>query len=80
MFTARETIRPIVTSDTSDWIPMIDFAIGDSGAYSIYNWEIFYHVPMFVASLLMQNQQYQDAMTWLECIFNPTDTSGGPSP
>ena len=35
---------------------------------------------MFVASLLMQNHQYQDAMTWLEYIFNPTDNSGGPSP
>src|SRR5664280_2336795 len=55
----------------------LDFASGSSGAYSLYNWEIFYHVPMFVASLLMQNQQYQDAMSWLEYIFNPTDSSGG---
>jgi hypothetical protein len=38
-----------------------------------YNWELFYHAPMFVASLLMQNQRYQDAITWLEYIFNPTD-------
>ncbi len=53
---------------------------GSSGAYSLYNWELFYHAPMFIASLLMQNQQYQDAMTWLEYIFNPTDMSGGPSP
>jgi hypothetical protein len=58
----------------------LDFAAGSSGAYSLYNWELFYHVPMFVASLLMQNQQFQDTMTWLEYIFNPTDTSGGPSP
>jgi hypothetical protein len=58
----------------------LDFAPGSSGAYSLYNWELFYHAPMFIASLLMQNQQYQDAMTWLEYIFNPTDMSGGPSP
>jgi hypothetical protein len=58
----------------------LDFAAGSSGAYSLYNWEVFYHIPMFVASLLMQNQQYQDAMTWLEYIFNPTDSSGGQSP
>ena len=51
----------------------LDFSIGSSGAYSLYNWEIFYHVPMFIASLLMQNQQYADAMSWLEYIFNPTD-------
>lgn len=58
----------------------LDFAAGSSGAYSLYNWEVFYHVPMFMASLLMQNQKYQDAMTWLQYIFNPSDPSGGPSP
>ena len=58
----------------------LDFDPGSSGAYSLYNWELFYHAPMFVASLLMQNQQYPDTMTWLEYIFNPTDNSGGRSP
>jgi hypothetical protein len=58
----------------------LDFAIGDAGAYSLYNSEIFYHVPMFVASLLLQNQQFGDALNWLEYIFNPTDTSGGATP
>ena len=58
----------------------LDFAIGSAGAYSLYNWELFYHVHMFVASLLMDNQQYQDALTWLKYIFNPTDSSGGQSP
>jgi hypothetical protein len=58
----------------------LDFDPACGGAYSLYNWEIFYHTPMFVASLLMQNQKYQDAMTWLEYIFNPTDSSGGPTP
>jgi hypothetical protein len=58
----------------------LDFAIGDAGAYSLYNWEIFYHVPMFVASLLLQNQQFGDALNWLEYIFNPTDSSGGATP
>ncbi len=58
----------------------LDFAVGDSGAYSLYNWEVFYHAPMFIASLLLQNHQFQDALTWLEYIFNPTDSSGGPAP
>ena len=35
---------------------------------------------MFMASLLMQNQQFQDAMTWLEYIFNPADSSTEPAP
>jgi hypothetical protein len=58
----------------------LDFDPACGGAYSLYNWELFYHAPMFVASLLLQNQQYQDAMTWLEYIFNPTDSSGGAAP
>ena len=58
----------------------LDFDPACGGSYSLYNWEIFYHVPMFVASSLMQNQQYQEAMNWLEYIFNPTDSSGGQTP
>jgi hypothetical protein len=55
----------------------LDFDPGSSGAYSLYNWELFYHAPMFVASLLAQNQQYADTMSWLEYIFNPTDSTNG---
>src|ERR1035438_3413868 len=53
----------------------LDFSVGSFGAYSLYNWEMFYHIPMFVASLLIQNQQFSDAMTWLNYIFNPSDTT-----
>ena len=35
MLTARETISPIVTSETSDWMPMKIFAIGVSGIVSV---------------------------------------------
>ena len=35
MFTARETISPIVTSETSDWTPMMVLAIGVSGIVSV---------------------------------------------
>jgi hypothetical protein len=58
----------------------LDFSAGGTGAYSLYNWEVFYHGPMFVASLLAQNQQYKEAMTWLAYVFNPMDASGGPTP
>ncbi len=35
MFTARETIRPIVTSETSDWTPMMLLAVAVSGIVSV---------------------------------------------
>src|SRR6202035_1643630 len=34
MLTARETTRPSVTSETSDWMPMIVLAIGVRGIVS----------------------------------------------
>lgn len=56
----------------------LDFTVG--GAYSIYNWEIFFHVPLLIAVHLSQNQNYQDAQDWFHYIFNPTDNSDGPTP
>lgn len=44
---------------------------GDS-AYSIYNWEIFFHIPLLIATRLSQNQQFEDAQAWFHYIFNPT--------
>ncbi len=43
-----------------------------NAAYSIYNWEVFFHIPFLIATQLSQNQQFQDAKTWFEYIFNPT--------
>jgi hypothetical protein len=51
-----------------------------NGAYSIYNWELFFHAPLLIAVHLSQNQQYKDAQKWFHYIFDPTDNSPGPTP
>jgi len=51
-----------------------------SGAYAIYNWELFFHAPLLIAIHLSQNQKFQDAQNWFHYIFNPTDNSPGPTP
>jgi hypothetical protein len=51
-----------------------------SGAYSIYNWELFFHFPLLVAIHLSQNQKFSDAQNWFHYIFDPTDNSPGPTP
>lgn len=56
----------------------LDFTSG--GAYSAYNWELFYHVPLTIAIHLSKNQRFQDAQRWLHFIFDPTDDSDGPAP
>jgi hypothetical protein len=48
----------------------VDFAF--SGAYSLYNWEMFFHVPLFIATRLSQNQRFEEAIRWFHYIFDPT--------
>ena len=56
----------------------IDFTAG--GAYSVYNWELFFHVPLTIAMHLSKSQRFEDAMRWFHFIFDPTDSSHGPTP
>ncbi|MET8354764.1 neuraminidase-like domain-containing protein [Micromonospora sp. NPDC005206] len=64
--------RPAAASD------VVDFDLG--GAYSVYNWEIFFHAPLMAAVKLTQNQRFEEAMRWFHFIFDPTSTDGVDSP
>lgn len=56
----------------------VDFELG--GAYSVYNWELFFHVPMLIAQRLSTNQQFAEARKWFHFVFDPTSTSGAAFP
>jgi hypothetical protein len=56
----------------------LDFSYG--GAFSVYNWELFYHIPLYIAQLLSRNQQFEQAQSWLHYIFNPTRHGSDPVP
>jgi hypothetical protein len=56
----------------------IDFEIG--GAYAKYNWEIFFHAPMLIASRLSQNQRFEEARRWFHFMFDPTNRSDDADP
>jgi hypothetical protein len=56
----------------------LDFSA--SGAYSVYNWELFYHAPLTIAIHLSKNQRFAEAQRWLHYVFDPTDDSDGPTP
>lgn len=51
-------------------IKKVDF--DEYGAYSTYNWELFFHAPLFIATRLSKNGKYKEAMKWFHYIFNPT--------
>ena len=49
------------------------------GANSIYNWELFFHAPLYIATRLSQNGRFADALKWFHYIFDPT-TNAVPAP
>ena len=63
---------------------VVDFSA--DGSYSQYNWELFYHAPLMIASSLSQDQRFAEAQKWFHYIFNPLDTTvttdslGDPTP
>jgi hypothetical protein len=60
--------------------PVKDLDFRSNGAYAVYNWELFYHIPLTIAIQLSQNQRYEDAERWFHYVFDPTDDSDGPTP
>ena len=45
--------------------------------YMLYNWELFFHIPLMIATKLSSNQRFEEARRWFHYIFNPS--SGGSS-
>jgi hypothetical protein len=72
---AGSVITPAFASQDRQFL---DFSFG--GAFSVYNWELFYHIPLYIAQLLSQNQQFEDAQTWFHYIFDPTRQGSEPAP
>lgn len=49
--------------------PTVDFQFGTS--FGIYNWELFFHVPMLIAERLSQEMRFEEAMKWYHFVFDP---------
>lgn len=60
--------------------PVNDLDFTSSGAYSVYNWELFFHVPLTIAINLSKNQRFAESQRWFHYLFDPTDDSDGPTP
>ncbi len=49
------------------------------GANSLYNWELFFHAPLYIATRLSKNGKFKEALKWFHYIFDPTtDELPGP--
>lgn len=50
----------------------IDF----DGLYAEYNWELFFHIPITIASSFWINAMYEESKEWFHYVFNPTKAPG----
>lgn len=62
----------LVVNKDSYLYPTNELDFDYRGAYSIYNWELFFHTPMLIAQRLSDNQKFEEAQKWYHYIFNPT--------
>jgi hypothetical protein len=60
--------------------PREDVDFTHSGAYSLYNWELFFHTPFMIATQLSKNQRFEEAQKWFHYIFDPTATDSPDQP
>lgn len=67
--------KPTVNVHGGVYYPHNKVDFSPEGAYSMYNWELFFHIPMLIANKLSQNQQFDEARKWYHYVFNPTSTT-----
>jgi hypothetical protein len=70
------------TYQPTDWVEQpcpdeqIDF--DHYSPYGSHNWELFFHIPLLIATRLMQHQRFAEARKWFHYVFDPTYAEGKP--
>jgi hypothetical protein len=70
----QKEYEPLNTDDFKVTSPRKEFDLTEDGSYSIYNWELFFHIPLAIAVHLSKNQRFAEAQRWFHSIFDPTNT------
>jgi hypothetical protein len=60
--------------------PKKEIEVNPGGAYSVYNWELFFHAPLTIAVHLSKNQRFAEAQKWFHYIFDPTSNDHSKAP
>lgn len=53
--------------------PVMDYDFSSTGAYGIYNWEVFFHTVSLIARQLRQSNKFEEALKWINYIFDPAN-------
>ncbi|WP_146157796.1 neuraminidase-like domain-containing protein [Enhygromyxa salina] len=80
LFRQQGAFNPFVVEELFLWPgvaegdpPIEEFDFRYDSPYGIYNWELFFHVPMLIAGKLATEQRFEEAREWYHLIFNPID-------
>lgn len=57
------------TVETPYPMPTVEFGYGT--AFGIYNWELFFHLPLLIADRLTQQLRFSEALDWYHYVFDP---------
>ena len=47
-----------------------------TGAYSPYNWEVLFHIPILIGNRFATRQKFKQALQWYRKVFDPTFVEG----
>ncbi|MCT4648628.1 MAG: neuraminidase-like domain-containing protein [Carboxylicivirga sp.] len=77
-FELNEKVVKNTLEDASDHKNYIaeQFEYDLTGAYSIYNWELFFHIPFLLANRFLIEGNHKEALRWMHYIFDPRETEG----
>ena len=67
-----QTYKPATTTASSVGHFRKEIDVSVEGAYSNYNWELFFHIPLTIAVHLSKSQRFAEAQRWFHYIFDPT--------
>ena len=83
LFRQRKVLNPLEAMGLKDVVhgpePKENYDFLFDSPYAVYNWELFYHVPMLLAAKLATEQRWDEAQRWHHLIFNPIEPVDLPS-
>ncbi len=72
VFESERFYHPTTAVERPYPVEDVDFSYG--GSYALYNWELFFHVPLLIATRLCREHRFEEGLRWFHFIFDPTAT------
>lgn len=74
-----DEISYLATDRVLSPLPKRSFDFEAGGAYSVYNWELFFHVPLYIANRFRLENKFADADRWYRFVFDPSRSAEDPA-